>query len=445
MAITDFGKEGTKMGSFIILTTLAIEIVRVVLCLFTKSNQEKIRSIVRIIAFAAFILLTILKTIVWSFRFFTLAAVLLILGLSGMLTFTSKKKEKSVYKTRDVILKALGFVVIIYIATIPLIIFPPYEPIKPTGKYQVGTQTYTYTDSERVETYTDTGENRKLNVKLWYPQNASGKYPLIIFSHGSFGIKTSNESLFIELASHGYVVGSIDHTYQCLYTADKDGHIMLMAKSYVQEIVDQDAHSRKQQSYEYFQKWMNIRTGDINFVLNHILAEAKNTAAGGVYKLVDTSKIGVMGHSLGGSAALGIGRMRNDVSGVVALESPFMCDIEGVKDDQFVFTAKAYPVPVLNIYSDNSWGYLDQWPQYAENHALLANTNTTAFNVHIRGVGHLTLTDLALASPFLTNLLNRQRSTTDTRYCLATINKLCLEFFDCYLKGRFGFECEGTY
>ena len=433
------------MGSFIILTTLTIEIVLVVLCLITKSNQEKIRSIIRIIAFAAFILLTILNIIAWSIRFFTLAAVILILGLSGMLTLMSKKKEKNIYKKRDVILKALGLILIIFIATIPSIIFPPYEPIKPTGKYQVGTQTYTYTDSERVETYTDTGDNRKLNVKLWFPQNAFGKYPLIIFSHGSFGIKTSNESLFNELASHGYVVGSIDHTYQCLYTADKGGHITLMAKSYVQEIVNQDAHSRKQQSYEYFQKWMNIRTRDINFVLNHILAEAKNNVAESVYKLVDTSKIGVMGHSLGGSAALGIGRMRNDVSGVVALESPFMCDIEGVKDDQFVFTAKVYPVPVLNIYSDDSWGYLDKWPQYAGNYALLANTNATAFNVHIRGVGHLTLTDLALSSPFLTNLLNRQKSITNTRYCLTTINNLCLEFFDCYLKGEGGFECEGTY
>ncbi len=433
------------MGSFIILIVLTIEIFLAVVCLVTKSNQEKIRNIIRMIALVVFVLLVISKIIAWSFRYFTLAAVLLIFGLSGLLTFVGKKKEKSVYKTSDVILKALGLSLIIYIATMPAIIFPPYEPIKPTGKYQVGTQTYTYIDSDRVETYTDTGENRKLNVKLWYPQNAFGKYPLVIFSHGSFGLKTSNESLFNELASHGYVVGSIDHTYQCLYTTDKVGHIILMAKSYVQEIVDQDAHSRKQQSYEYFKKWMNIRTGDISFVLNYILAEAKINTVGSVYNLVDTSKIGVMGHSLGGSAALGIGRMRNDVSGVVALESPFMCDIEGVKDGQFVFTGKAYPVPVLNIYSDNSWGYLDKWPQYAANYALLANTNTTAFNVYIKGAGHLTLTDLALASPFLTKLLNRQKSTTDTRYCLITINKLCLEFFDCYLKGEGRFECEGIY
>ncbi len=43
------------------------------------------------------------------------------------------------------------------------------------------------------------------------------------------------------------------------------------------------------------------------------------------------ARIGVMGHSLGGSAALCIGRQRPDVQAVLALESPFMCDIEGVR------------------------------------------------------------------------------------------------------------------
>jgi len=435
------------MGIFIFLIAVIVEISFAVLCTITKSNQEKIRSIIRIAAFAGFALLTILTIIDWSFRYYAIAALLLILGVNGMVTLIHKKKEKRVYNTKHVILKAIGIILSIFIVTMPAIIFPQYEKIQPTGKYQVETKTYTYTDTERVETYTNTGENRMLNVELWYPKNAQGKYPLAVFSHGSFGIKKSNESLFNELASHGYVVCSIDHTYQCLYTIDSGGNTILMDKSYVQEIFDQDAHSHKQQSYEYFKKWMNIRTGDINFVLNHILTEEKNKDADSVYKLVDTSKIGVIGHSLGGSAALGIGRMREDVSGVIALESPFMCDIEGVKDDQFVFTDKAYPVPVLNVYSDNSWSYLNQWPQYAENYALLANANTnaTAFNVHIRGVGHLTLTDLALTSPFLTNILNQQKSTTDTEYCLKTINRLCLEFFDCYLKGKSKFVCEGTY
>jgi hypothetical protein len=64
-----------------------------------------------------------------------------------------------------------------------------------------------------------------------------------------------------------------------------------------------------------------------------------------------------------------------------------MCDIKDVKDGEFVFVYEAYPVPVLNVYSDSSWSYPAEWPQYAENHALLSDTDATAFNIHISGVG----------------------------------------------------------
>lgn len=424
------------MGTLIFLTAVIGEIAFGFFCIITKSNQQKVRNIMRIAAFIVFVLFTVLAIIDWSFRYYTIAALLLLLAVKGVVELIRKKEEKKGYKAMRIVFKSIGMTTLIFTLTLPAIIFPQYKAMEATGEYKVATATYTYMDTNRVETYTDTGENRKLNVKLWYPDNAQGKYPLIVFSHGSFGIKSSNESLYNELASHGYVVCSIDHTYQCLYTIDLNKNIICMDKSYVKEVFGQDAHSRKQQSYEYFQKWMKIRTDDMNFVIDYILAEAENKEADKVYKLVDATKIGVMGHSLGGSAALGIGRMREDVSGVVALESPFMCDIEGVKDDQFVFTDKAYPVPLLNVYSDDSWSHLGQWPQYAENYALLANTNATAFNVHIEGVGHLTLTDLALTSPFLTRMLNGHKSTTDTEYCLKVINKVCLEFFDCYLKGK---------
>ena len=136
--------------------------------------------------------------------------------------------------------------------------------------------------------------------------------------------------------------------------------------------------------------------------------------------------------------------MRDDVGAVIALESPFMCDIRGVENGEFVFIDEIYPVPVLNVYSDSSWSHLSEWPQYAEDYTLLSDSDATAFNVCISGVGHFTLTDLALASPLLTRIFNGQKSTTDTEYCLKTINRVCLEFFDCYLKGEGEFASGGS-
>ena len=346
-------------------------------------------------------------------------------------------------------LLAISMLLLLAIALIPALVFPKHAPIETTGEYQVTTALYTYTDANRTETYTDTGENRRVTVAFWYPQNygepALRTFPLVIFSHGSFGLKSSNESLFNELASHGYVVCSIDHTFQALLTTDVDGRKTWIDWGFVQEVRVQDAHANKQQAFEFFQKWLDIRIADINFVIDTILAQAENNRADTVYKLVDRTKIGVMGHSLGGSAALGIGRIRSDISAVIALESPFLYDIEGVEDGEFVFTDAIYPVPVLNIYSDASWNHLAEWPQYAENFKLLSNSEATAFNVYIAGVGHLTLTDLALTSPILTRILDQQKSTTDAHDSLKTINRVCLEFFNSYLKGSGDFTAAGTY
>jgi hypothetical protein len=100
---------------------------------------------------------------------------------------------------------------------------------------------------------------------------------------------------------------------------------------------------------------------------------------------------------------------------------------------------------VLNVYSSGSWSHLGEWAQYAENYRLLSNPGATAFNVYIRGTGHLDLTDLAIVSPILTRLLNGQESTTDARYTLKIINKVSLEFFDSYLKGMGRFTSGGVY
>jgi dienelactone hydrolase len=371
--------------------------------------------------------------------------VLLFLAVVGAVALVRKGDGAKSYKPVRVVLKAVGMTTLILVATLPAIIFPEYKMMATTGKYQVATVSYTYTDTSRIETYRNTGEKRKLNVRLWYPGQADGKYPLLVFSPGGLSEKLSNESLMNELASHGYAVISIDHTFQSLYTTDENGHTDFLDQGYLKEVNAEDAHSKKQQSYELYQKWMTVRMADINFVIDHTLAEANRSQADAVYKHVDPTNIGVMGHSLGGSAALGMGRVRRDVKAVMALESPFMYDIKGVKAGKFVFTQDPYPVPVLNVYSSDSWSHLGEWSQYAENYRLLSNPGATAFNVYIRGTGHLDLTDLAISSPILNRLSNGHESTTDARYTLKIINKVSVEFFDSYLKGMGRFTSGGVY
>ncbi|MDT4763205.1 acetylxylan esterase [Sphaerochaeta sp. PS] len=422
------------MGTYIFLTLVAAEIIFTAFCILTRSDQQRVRSILRLAGFAFFVLLCTISLIEWTLRYYSLAALLLLLAILGVTTLKGKKVHKRPYTATYMVLRAIGMIVLFFICSLPSILFPQHGALEPTGEFQTTSACYSYTDTNRIETYSDKAAYRKLNVELWFPQHAEGPFPLILFSHGAFGVKTSNLSLFRELASHGYVVCSIDHTYQCLYTTADDGHTTLMDMGYMREVSLEDAYGDRENSYKLYQEWMDIRTADISFVLDHILAEVKDNQADGVYKLVDTQRIGVMGHSLGGSAALGIGRMREDVRAVIALEAPFLCDITGVEGGEFVFIKAPYPVPLLSVYSDQGWGILATAPQYAENQELLVSANPAVSTVHIAGVGHLSLTDLALESPLLTRMLNGRKSTTSSVSCLMTINRACLAFLDSYVK-----------
>ena len=434
------------MGTIIFLIAVIVEAVFAAFCIITKANHAKVRSIMRISSFLGFVLLVVLPIVDWSLRYYALGSFLLLLAIIGVKAIAQEKGEKREYKAVRVVLKAMGMMVLIFVFTLPAILFPQNKVVvDTTGVNQVLTKTYTYIDQNRIESYTDTGKNRKLNMQFWFPDNLGEKVPLIVFSHGGLGVKSSNESLYNELASHGFIVCSIDHTYHSFYSTDEDGETTWIDLGYMQELFAENPASDIHQSYEYYQKWMKIRTDDINFVIDYIIKKAETNNADRVYTLVDIDQIGVMGHSLGGSAALGIGRIRADVNAVIALESPFMYDIEGVEDEEFLFTDKIYPVPVLNVYSDSSWDILAERSQYAANYRMLFDTGATAFNVYISGIGHLALTDFALTSPFLTRILDGKKPTTETVYCLKTINKVCLEFFNSYLKGDGAFISSGSY
>jgi predicted dienelactone hydrolase len=211
---------------------------------------------------------------------------------------------------------------------------------------------------------------------------------------------------------------------------------------YSRELQGEDARKNRQQSFELYQKWMNIRMGDIDFVMDTIISEAKKNKTDLVFQLIDTEKIGVIGHSLGGSAALGIGRTRDDVLAVISLEAPFMYDIIDVEDGEFMFTKEKYPVPVLNVYSDSLWDIMGDRPQYAMNYSLLTDSEETTHNIHIGGIGHLSLTDFALTSPILTRLIDGQKSTMDIKETIKLINKISLTFFDHYLKEKGQFSTD---
>ncbi|WP_233695644.1 alpha/beta hydrolase family protein [Paenibacillus profundus] len=434
------------MGTLLFFIALIFEIAFTVYCIVTKQNHLKFRNWVRIVAFAAFVILVFSSVIVWSFRWVLLAALLVILAVIGTASLIRNKASNRDYKISRIVVKAVMMTLLLVLVFVPALVFPQHKLPKVTGQYEVATATYTYIDKNRIEEFADTGKNRFVNVQYWYPENSDGTYPLLVFSHGASGIKTSNASTFRELASHGYVVCSIDHPYHSFYTVSDDGSFTLIHSDYKMEVdnANKEGIYTREQLYGLIQKWMKLRTDDMNFIIDTIIEKSRNDTAP-VYQHISKDKIGVFGHSMGGAASVWIGRDRKDVSAVVNIDAPFFSELAyNNETGDFAASGKAYMTPILNIYSDDVWKQLGSNSTYAANY--IADKNfMEAYTVHFQGAKHLSLTDFPLFSPLLAKMLQGGKAAIDQYYCIETENELILKFFDYTLKGTGRFTSEGTY
>jgi len=431
---------------WILLMMLVLEIAFAVYCIVTKQNHKKFKNWIRIALFTAFVILTLLSVIVWSFRWIMFACLLFILAVFGTVSLIRNKTNTKQYKTSKVLWKSALAILATVFALTPAIIFPQHKAPKATGEYKVTTAAYTYIDKSRSEEFTDTGKNRFVNVEFWYPKQADESFPLLVFSHGAYGIKASNTSAYTELASHGYVVVSIDHPYHSFYTASDDGTMALINADYNREIsnLNKEGIYTKEEMYGLIQKWMKLRTDDMNFVIDTILEKAKSDNTP-VYKLINTEKIGIFGHSMGGAASVWLERERDDIGAVVNIDAPFFSELDYKKEmNDFVAKSVPFTTPLLNIYSDDVWDQLNSNSTYTAN-KLNNEPFKDAYTVHFKGAKHLSLTDLPLFSPILANILQGGKADIDKYYCIETENKLILQFFDYELKGIGPFTPKDTY
>ncbi|MFJ3387614.1 alpha/beta fold hydrolase [Lysinibacillus sp. NPDC086135] len=433
------------MGILLLVIALIFEIAFAIYCIATKQNHKKLKHWIRIAIFIVFAILTVSSVIVWSFCWVMLAILLFLLAVKGTVSLILKKTNIKQYKTSNIVWKSIMMILIFVFVLSPVIIFPQYQSPKVTGEYEVATATDTYIDRNRIEEFSDKGDNRSVNVEFWYPKNADGTYPLLVFSHGAYGIKTSNGSTFTELASHGYVVVSIDHPYHSFYTRSEDGIVTMINSDFKNEVnnANKGVYSNEER-YNIIQKWMKLRTDDMNFVIDTILAKAESDN-NAIYQHINTEKIGVFGHSMGGAASVWLGRARNDVSAVVNIDATFFSELVYNKaDDNFMASNKAYTTPLFNIYSDDVWRQLESTPVYVAN-KLDNKQFEGAYTTHLKGAKHLSLTDLSLFSPILTYIIQGGKAKIDKYYCIETENELILKFFDFELKGIGHFTPEETY
>ncbi|KOR89283.1 alpha/beta hydrolase family protein [Paenibacillus solani] len=435
------------MEILILVVTLVFELAIAVYSIVTKQSRSKIKSWTRIAMFIVFMILSVGKVVVWEYTWGLFAGLLFILAFKEMVALLRNQTHHTPrYKVFSPIWKFLLLAPTVVVTLVPVLLFPQHRLPQVTGPYPVATATYSYADKNRIEEFTDQKDNRFVNVEFWYPEQADGTYPLLVFSHGAFGIKTSNTSTFTELASHGYVVVSIDHPYHSFYTVSEDGKVVTINPMYMQEVnnANKGVYSLGE-FFELTQKWMKLRTDDMDFVMDTILEQAEQKKDS-VYKRIDTQKIGVFGHSMGGAASIALSRERDDIDAVVNIDAPFFSELVYDKvTNELKAKSEAYTIPLLNVYSDDVWIQLDSSSSYIANR--ISNENFKgAYTVHFKGAKHLSLTDLPLFSPILANLLQQGRKADiDKYYAIETQNELILRFFDYALKNQGQFAPKATY
>jgi len=421
------------LGVIILLVLLGTEVGFMIYCLKTKSYQRDKKNILRIALFVLLSFLAMISVIQWGFRWYMLYLILLIKTLMAIWYFVSKNKRKEkILKKKHVIMISIGNALLLTSAIIPAIIFPQFRPIEITGEIKTKTISYTLTDPDRIETFSDKEENREVTIQFWYPENANEKYPLVIFSHGSFGFRGSNASTYEDLASNGYVVCSIDHTYYSFFTKQTDGKTVIANMDFVNDaIAIENNNYDAQTTYEMTQEWMDIRRGDFNLVLKDIMKNVEESGADEVYQKIDPDKIGLFGHSIGGAIAAQLGRERTDIDAVIVVDGTMLGEEIGFEEGKAILNSDPYPVPILNIYNEEHYKDALKYAQTYENMVVTANA-VDARQVVVKGSGHLNFTDLPMFSPYLASLLGT--GEVDSRYCIETMNQIVLEYFNYYLK-----------
>ena len=140
-------------------------------------------------------------------------------------------------------------------------------------------------------------------------------------------------------------------------------------------------------------------------------------------------------------------RERNDIAAVVNLDADLLGEYVSYTDAKYVLNDQVFPAPILTIYADDMVRLIDAIPDAQDVVAVkhVAATDPQAYEVHLPGTDHMSLTDLPLISPFMVSMINRSvpkggGAATDSIRTIEAMNDLVLKFYNAFLKDGASFS-----
>ena len=135
--------------------------------------------------------------------------------------------------------------------------------------------------------------------------DSGGPYPIVLFSHGFMGVRFQNFTMAEYLASHGFVVVSIDHYGNAVFV-NPPGPSLIPFNPFSSATVAED------------------RIADVEFVFHEL--QRMNRESGAWHKLLDLERFGISGHSMGGFTSLAVGPAFDFVKAIAPLEPAWFGD-----------------------------------------------------------------------------------------------------------------------
>ena len=337
-----------------------------------------------------------------------------------------------------------------------------------TGEFAIGTKRFQIIDSTRKSWYLDGYDGyRTLMLQVWYPSDVNvydirssyidnekaftytlknqgygvpsmltdqigsikcnswdsskplknNKFPIVIFSHGHGGLRTQNTNQVEELVSHGFIVMAVDHTYDAGFVEFLNGNIEY-------SLTSRPDSSPIIESPEEFNTRFFYRINDINFLINQI--NSFHILDNEIFSIMDTSSIGIFGHSLGGLTSIYAALNNKSIKSCYALDALF----ESVPDS---ILNRDFKKPIFHIGQNNK-GDTQYWEDsnFDNLKTFLNNNSNYSIMIDIPGSYHYDYTDFTYFT-YLTKRMNfsGEISTDDM---VNIMNETLLDFLNASLK-----------
>ena len=340
----------------------------------------------------------------------------------------------------------------------------PRDLLAPTGTDPVGRRVVHWVDGSRSEVLSAVATHRReVTVYIWYPSSTRApatatyvdgydkltralspdeaslvratvthagvgvapaatpsRFPLILLSPGAGSLAALYTTIGEELASHGYVVAAVDHPYDSKAVVLADGRVATQAKP----PADGEAFLQHQRDR------VTVRAEDLRFVLEQLTRLETTSSGDPLAGRLDVSRIGALGHSVGGMTAAELCmrdiRLRAcaNLDGVVAA-LPVYPDASGNGPSQpFLFVDKPFSAVRGETANETArrTGVLRQ-----RGNATLSNVQRgRSYRVTLARATHATFSDEEVLTT----------NTTVQRQLLSRVRTYVTAFFDEALRGE---------